>query len=124
MVKQLDEVEFEIRTIGPLVLTTPVLRRLGFRDIVNRYCPIGEQADLDHGLVAESVTQCRLSDLRALHDLVDWAERFAIPDLYPEVERTEQLNDDRAGRMLDAIYDQRALIWGELIAKAAPHLRS
>ena len=109
MVKQLDEVEFEIRTIGPLVLTTPVLRRLGFRDIVNRYC----------GLVAESVAQCRLSDPRALYDLVDWAERFAIPDLYPEMERAEQLNDDRAGRMLDAIYDQRALIWGELIAKAA-----
>ena len=110
---QLGEVEFETRTIGPLVLTTPVLQRLGFREVVNRYCSIAEQADLDHGLVAELVTQSRLSDLPG------WAERYAISALYPEVERAGQLNDDRAGRMLDAIYDQRAFIWGDLVAQAA-----
>jgi len=31
MATQLHEVEFETRTIGPLVLTTPVLQRLEFR---------------------------------------------------------------------------------------------
>jgi transposase len=118
MTIQLGEVEFETRTIGPLVLTTPVLQRLGFREIVNRYAPIAEQADLDYGLVAELVTQSRLSDPGALYDLPGWAERYAIPALYPEVERVGLLNDDRAGRMLDAIYDQRAFIWGDLIAKA------
>ena len=35
MIKQLDDVEFGTRTIGPLVLTTPVLQRLGFREIVD-----------------------------------------------------------------------------------------
>lgn len=119
MIEQFQEVEFETRTIGPLVLTAPVLQSLGFRGIVNCYCPIAEQADLDHGLVAELVTQSRLSDPRALYDLVDWAARYAIPELYPEVGRAEQLNDDRVGRTLDAIYDQRTLIWGELVAKAA-----
>lgn len=119
MVEQFQGVEFETRTIGPLVLTTPVFQRLGFRGIVNRHCPIAEQADLDHGLVAELVAQSRLSDPRALYDLIDWAVRYAIPELYPEVERAEQLNDDRAGRMLDAIYENRALIWGELVANAA-----
>jgi transposase len=119
MVEQFQGVEFETRTIGPLVLTTPVLQGLGFRGIVNRYCSIAEQADLDHGLVAELVTQSRLSDPRALYDLVDWAAHYAIPELYPEVERAEQLNDDRVGRMLDAIYDQRALIWGDLVVNAA-----
>ena len=54
MAPQLHEVEFETRTIGPLVLTTPVLRRLDFRGIVNRYCPIAEQAELDHGRIALS----------------------------------------------------------------------
>src|SRR2546426_7859107 len=88
MATQLHEVEFETRTIGPLVLTTPVLRRLDFRGIVSRYCPIAEQADLDHGLVAELVTQSRLSDPRALYDLPGWAERCALPTLYPEIERT------------------------------------
>jgi|SRR5262252_2875702 len=121
MAIQLHEVEFETRTIGPLVLTVPVLRRLGFREIVNRHCPIAEQAELDHGLVAELVTQSRLSDPTALYDLPGWAERFAIAALYPEIERTGQVNDDRAGRTLDALYDQRAVIWGDLIAKAAQH---
>ncbi len=121
MAIQLHEVEFETRTIGPLVLTVPVLRRLGFREIVNRHCPIAEQAELDHGLVAELVTQSRLSDPTALYDLPGWAERFAIAALYPEIERTGQVNDDRAGRTLDALYDQRAVIWGDLIANAAQH---
>lgn len=53
------------------MLTTPVLQRLGFREIVNHYCPIAEQADMDHGLVAELVAQSRLSDPGALYDLVD-----------------------------------------------------
>src|SRR6516225_1420782 len=82
MATQLHEVEFETRTIGPLVLTTPVLQRLEFRRIVNRYCPIAEQAELDHGLVAELISQSRLSDPSAL-------------------------------------YDQRAVIWGDLVANAA-----
>jgi transposase len=119
MATLLHEVEFETRTIGPLVLTTPVLRRLEFREIVNRYCPVAEQAELDHGLVAELVTQSRLSDPSALYDLPGWAEHFAINTLYPEIERTGQVNDDRAGRMLDALSDQRAVIWGDLVANAA-----
>lgn len=47
MVEQLREVEFETRTIGPLVLITPVLQRLKFRKIVNHYCPIASQADIE-----------------------------------------------------------------------------
>jgi transposase len=118
MTGPLDEVEFEIRTIGPLVLTTPVLRNLGFGDIVNHHCPIAEQGDIDCGTIAEVVVQCRLSDPRALYDMMDWADKYAIPGLYPEIERAEQLNDDRVGRMLDIIYDRRPMIWGELIANA------
>src|SRR6266516_7862035 len=121
MAIQLHEVECETRTIGPLVLTVPVLRRLGFREMVNRHGPIAAQAELDHGLVAELVTQSRLSAPTALYDLPGWAERFAIAALSPEIERTGQGNDDRAGRTLDALYDQRAVIWGDLIAKAAQH---
>ena len=52
MATLLHEVAFETRTIGPLVRTTPVLRRLECREIVHRYCPIAEQAELDHGVVA------------------------------------------------------------------------
>jgi hypothetical protein len=112
-------VEFETRTIGPLGLTTPVLRRLGCRERVNRHCPIAEPAERDHGLGAELVTQSRLSDPTALSDLPGWAERFAMATLYPASERTGQVNDDRAGRLLDALSDQRAVIWGDVVATAA-----
>lgn len=118
MIEQLHGVEFETRTIGPLVLTTPVLRRLGFREIVNHYCSIAEQGDIEHGTTAELVVQCRLSDPRALYDMEDWADKHAIPDLYLEFKEAKQLNDDRVGRMLDAIYEHRPIIWGELIANA------
>ena len=81
MTETLGEVEFETRTIGPLVLTTPMLSNLGFREIVNRHCPIAEQGDIDHGTIAELVVQCRLSTPRALYDMVDWAETYAITEL-------------------------------------------
>src|SRR6266571_2826489 len=121
MAIQLHEVAFATRTIGPLVLTVPVRRRLGFREMVHRHCPSAEQAELDHGLVAELVTPSRLSAPTAWYDLPGGAARLAMAALSPESKRTGQVHDDRAGRTLDALYDQRAVIWGELIAKAAQH---
>jgi hypothetical protein len=118
MLETLGEVEFETRTIGPLVLTTPFLRRVGLADIVDRLCPVVEQAEMGHGLVAELAVQCRLTEPQALYDMPDWAKRYGIPALYADLEMASQLNDDRVGRMLDVIYDQRAVIWGELIARA------
>ena len=118
MIETLDDIEFETRMVGPMVLTTPVLRRLGLAEKVDRLCAIGEQAEMGHGVVAEMVTQCRLTEPQAMYDLPEWAERYGLEGLYLELEAAEQLNDDRVGRMLDAIYDQRAVIWGELIAEA------
>jgi transposase len=115
----LRDVEFETRTIGPLVLTTPFLWRLGLREIINRLCPMAEQADLDHGLVAELVVQCRLTAPRALYDMPGWATTYDIAALYPDVDDAKQLNDDRIGRLLDAMYPHRAMLWGEVIARAA-----
>lgn len=114
-----NDVEFETRTIGPLVLTTPFLRRLGLRDVINQLCPVAEQAHLDHGLVAELVVPCRLSAPQALYEMPSWAARYDIGALYPDVEDVDQLNDDRVGRLLDSIYPHRAMIWGEVIARAA-----
>jgi transposase len=119
MIETLEEVEFETRTVGPLVLTTPFLRNLELTEIVDRLCPVGEQADMGYGVVAEMVVQCRLTEARALYDMVDWAERYDLTALYEELDEAEQLNDDRVGRMLDAIYDKRAMIWGELVGRAS-----
>jgi len=115
----LSEVEFETRTIGPLVLTTPFLRRLGLRETINRLCPVAQQADFDLGLVAELVAQCRLSDPRALYDMPQWAATYHIAGLYDDMDDAGQLNDDRVGRLLDDLYPKRAMVWGEVIARAA-----
>lgn len=117
-VEKIENVEFETRTIGPLVLTTPFLRRLCLTEIVDRLCPMSEQADMGHGVVAELVVQCRLTEPQALYDMPGWAEKYDIATLYDALESSDQLNDDRVGRMLDAIYDHRAIIWGELIGHA------
>jgi transposase len=117
-VESIEDVELETRTIGPLVLTTPFLRRLGLAQIVDRLCPVSEQADMGHGVVAELVVQCRLTEPQALYDMPGWAEKYDIATLYHTLESSDQLNDDRVGRMLDAIYDHRAIIWGELIGHA------
>jgi transposase len=92
---------------------------VGLRELINQVCPLAEQADMDHGVVAELVVQCRLTEPRALYDMPGWAVTYDIAALYPELEDAQQLNDDRVGRMLDAIYDRRAVLWGELIARAA-----
>lgn len=119
MTEILGNVEFETRTVGPLVLTTPFLRRLALAEVVDEQCPTAEQADMGHGVVAELVVQCRLTEPQALYDMPDWAERYGLTALYRELEEAGQLNDDRVGRMLDAIYDRRAVIWGALIGRAA-----
>ncbi len=119
MDEQFNEVKLETQMIGPMILTTPVLQNLRLREIINRICPIAAQADIDHGTIAELIVQCRLSDPRALYDHVDWAKKYNIAALYEEVENAEQLNDDRVGRTLDALYEHRAELWGELIANAA-----
>ncbi|MFW0860177.1 MAG: IS1634 family transposase [Dehalococcoidia bacterium] len=119
MIETLGDVEFETRVVGPLVLTTPFLRRLGLARIVDKHCSIAEQADMGHGVVAELVVQCRLTEPQALYDMPDWAERYGLVALHPDLEKADQVNDDRIGRMLDAIYDRRGVIWGELIGQAA-----
>ena len=118
MIETLGNVEFETRMVGPMVLTTPVLRRLGLAEKVDRLCAIGEQADMGHGVVAELSVQCRLTEPKAMYDMPDWAQRYGLDRLYPELETAAQLNDDRVGRMLDAIYDKRQVLWGELIAES------
>jgi transposase len=115
----LEELEFETRTIGPLVLTTPVLQRLGMQEIIDHLCPVAEQAAMGHGVVAELVVQGRLTAPTALYDMPTWAQQYSIPTLYPAVQAAAQVNDDRIGRMLDALYPQRGQIWGALIGRAA-----
>src|SRR2546428_10972350 len=48
-----------------------------------------------------------------------WAAMYDSATLYRDVDDAKQLNDDRVGRLLDAIDPQRAMLWGEVLARAA-----
>ena len=65
---------------------------------------------MEHGVVAELVVQCRLTEPQALYDMPTWAAKYDLVALYPEFLDNDKLNDDRVGRMLDAIYEHRAVI--------------
>jgi len=80
---------------------------------------VAPQADFALGLVAEWVGQCRLSARRALYDMPQWAATSHSAERYDEMEDASQRHDDRVGRLLDALYPTRAMVWGEVIARAA-----
>jgi hypothetical protein len=96
-----------------------LLRRLGLRETITRLCPVAEQADFDYGVVAELVVQCRLTDPRARYAMPGGAAQDEIAALYPDVDEANPRHADRVGRRLDALYERRALLWGEVIARAA-----
>jgi Domain of unknown function (DUF4277) len=99
----LRDIECATRPIGPFVLTTPFLPRWGLRETINQVCPVAEPAALDHGVVAELVVQCRLTDPRALSAMPGWAAKDAMATLDGDVDDAKQLNDDRVGRLLEAL---------------------
>lgn len=68
MVETLDDIEFETRTVGLLVLTMPVPHRLGLVKIVDGVCLITEQVDMGYGVEAEVATQSRLTEPQAFYD--------------------------------------------------------
>src|SRR3989454_2815550 len=48
-----------------------------------------------------------------------WAATYHIAGLYDDMDDAGQLNDDPVGRLLDDLYPKRAMVWGEVIARAA-----
>jgi len=64
MIATLDDVEFETRMIGPLVLTTPVLRQLGLTEIIDRFCPVAEQSSTRWSIAASRWVRSTTTSLR------------------------------------------------------------
>ena len=48
-----------------------------------------------------------------------WAAQDDRAALYPDMDDAQQRNDARVGRLLDALDAPRALLWGEVVARAA-----
>ena len=77
--------------------------RLQIREIIDRIVPMErDSGGLTHGQVIEQLVLNRLNDPCPLVHITDWAEHTGIPELFQIL--PEELNDDRLGRALDAIF--------------------
>jgi transposase len=84
-------------------LSLPISRRIGVREIVDRFCPMDRRKHLTHGSVVEFLILHVLQSPRRqpLYRMEEWATRFGVERIYGCP--ASAFNDDRVGRTLDAI---------------------
>jgi transposase len=94
----------ELHRLPPaFAVTLPTARRIGVRDIVDRFCPMGSCPGLSHGECAEFIVMHLLQAPRRkpLYMLEEWAEEHSAELMYGEA--SSKFNESRMGRALDAM---------------------
>jgi transposase len=89
------------REVGPLLVVSHYLRRLGVVDLVDEVAPMRGRSLLTHGEVVAALVANRLCAPAPLYDISSWASSAAVAELLGVP--AGLLNDDRLGRALDAI---------------------
>jgi len=102
------------RYLGALPVLYALLERLQVRVIINQYCPT--ESPVDHGAVAVVVVLNRLIAPRPLYHIMDWLASTVLSD-YLGVP-SAKFNDDRLGRMLDALAEHAQAIWQAIASQA------
>src|SRR5713101_4703017 len=93
-----------VRLLGSLPVIAEFARRLGVEATIDQTCPSRRNALLTHGQVALAIIANRLTQPRAMYQLLGWARHWAVREVFafdPQL-----LNDDRLGRCLDALAPQ------------------
>jgi transposase len=90
-----------IRLLGALPLIADFARRLQIPQTIDRTCPSRGNAHLTHGQVALAILANRLTQPKAMYQLLAWARHWAVHELFGV--DPDHLNDDRLGRCLDAL---------------------
>lgn len=91
-----------VKQLGSLWVIQWFLNRLGISELINRQCPVANQAELSHGEVIAAMVANRLTGPRPLKHIDQWAKRWAVEEVLGTP--ADLLNDDRLGRALDAIF--------------------
>lgn len=78
------------------------MQRLGITELIDRHCPLANQAELSHGEVIAAMVANRLTAPRPLNRIEEWATHWAVEEVLGIP--AHLLNDDRLGRALDAIF--------------------
>jgi transposase len=100
--------------LGALPILHALLRTLQVDQIINRHCP--SKATIDHGTVAMVMILNRLMFPLPLYRLADWVGRTTLVSTLGLT--ATQLNDDRLGRTLDALYPHIQAIWQDIVEVA------
>ncbi len=109
----------ELHRLPPtFAVTLPTGRRIGVRDIVDRFCPMGSCPGLSHGECAEfMVTHLLQAPKRQpLYKLEEWAEEHSAELIYGEA--SSKFNESRMGRALDAMSESITDIETAVVAQA------
>lgn len=111
-----NQSEFESRTIGSLAVIAPLLERMNIAQIINQHLPADPQAEYDYGRTLSLLIAARLHSPVALSNVGQWAADSGADLLWGIP--AEKLNDDRLGRALDALFQERHSI----VASIALHI--
>jgi hypothetical protein len=105
-----------IRLLGSLPLIAQFARRLQIQRTVDRRCPSRSNARLTHGQVALAVIANRLTQPKAMYQILEWAQKWGVRETWGI--DPDALNDDRLARCLDAVAPQIDAIQGEVLVQA------
>lgn len=100
-----DDLELDSKAIGALPIINKFIQRIGLREILSQYLPSNKNQKLSHADAILLFVRNILLERQPLYKLSEWAARFD-PNLVGLGEaKPSLLNDDRAGRSLDALFD-------------------
>jgi hypothetical protein len=100
--------------LGALPVLYALLETLQVREIINRYCPT--EAEVDHGAGAVVLIINRMVAPRPLYQVMDGLARTVL--VHTLGIPAEKFNDDRLGRMSDAIQPHVRDIWQAVVHRA------
>ena len=109
--------EAETCRFGALAVILPLIERMNVVPIINQHIPADPQADYDYGRTLSLLMAARLYSPVALSRVDKWAEDTGADILWNIP--PEKLNDDRLGRALDALFEQRHSILAHLALHVA-----
>lgn len=100
------------KMLGSLPVVAEFCRRLRIAERVDALCPMREVSTscVTHGQVIEMLVANRLTSPEPLVHLERWARTWAVEEVFGVTAKA--LNDDRAGRALDALAEQLDAVSG------------
>ena len=117
-IKRKNESSFSVlstttKNIGDIALIKPLLDSIGIVEIIDGYCPMERDGDgITNGEAIEVLVLNRLTSPTPIVHVEEWARQYALEEtcgISPD-----EVNDDRLGRALDAIYSKIELIEADI----------